>query len=107
MEAGRQLGYQRLRSLRDRLRRRPSAPPPKKLGLAPPLQAEDPLYYPGNIWIRVIRAVCVKRAEKRVAQARRIRWFPPTGGVTPVRFEIHERADSAGGRGASHLVVSP
>jgi hypothetical protein len=36
MEAGRQLGYQRLRSLRDRLRNRPSAPPPKKLGMASP-----------------------------------------------------------------------
>ena len=36
MEAGRQLGYQRLRNLRDRLRSRPSAPAPKKLGLASP-----------------------------------------------------------------------
>jgi hypothetical protein len=36
MEAGRQLGYQRLRSLRDRLRNRPSAPSPKKLGMASP-----------------------------------------------------------------------
>jgi hypothetical protein len=44
MEAGRQLGYQRLRDLRGRLRNRPSAPPPKKpdkkldqkLGLASP-----------------------------------------------------------------------
>jgi len=36
MEAGRQLGYQYLRSLRDRLRSRPSAPAPKKLGLASP-----------------------------------------------------------------------
>jgi len=35
-EAGRQLGYQRLRNLRDRLRSRPSAPAPKKLGLASP-----------------------------------------------------------------------
>lgn len=34
MEAGRQLGYQRLRNLRDRLRSRPSAPAPAKLGLA-------------------------------------------------------------------------
>jgi CelD/BcsL family acetyltransferase involved in cellulose biosynthesis len=32
MEAGRQLGYQRLRGWRDRLRSRPSAPPSKKLG---------------------------------------------------------------------------
>jgi Acetyltransferase (GNAT) domain len=30
MEAGRQLGYQRLRGLRERLRNRSSAPPPKK-----------------------------------------------------------------------------
>jgi CelD/BcsL family acetyltransferase involved in cellulose biosynthesis len=37
MEAARQLGYQRLRSLRDRLRDRPPAPPPKKLGIAAPL----------------------------------------------------------------------
>jgi hypothetical protein len=36
MEAARQLGYQRLRSLRDRLRSRLSAPPPKKLGMASP-----------------------------------------------------------------------
>jgi len=36
MEAGRQLGYRRLRSLRDWLRNRPSAPPPKKLGMASP-----------------------------------------------------------------------
>jgi CelD/BcsL family acetyltransferase involved in cellulose biosynthesis len=34
MEAGRQLGYQRLRSLRDRFRNRGSAPAPKKLGMA-------------------------------------------------------------------------
>lgn len=32
LEAGRQLGYQRLRSLRDWLRSRSAAPPPKKLG---------------------------------------------------------------------------
>jgi hypothetical protein len=36
MEAARQLGYQRLRSLRDRLRSRLSAPAPKKLGMASP-----------------------------------------------------------------------
>jgi hypothetical protein len=36
MEATRQLGYQRLRSLRDRLRGWLSAPPPKKLGMASP-----------------------------------------------------------------------
>ncbi|MGZ5937554.1 MAG: GNAT family N-acetyltransferase [Rhizomicrobium sp.] len=36
LEAGRQLGYQRLRSLRDRLRNIPSAPAPKKLGVASP-----------------------------------------------------------------------
>jgi CelD/BcsL family acetyltransferase involved in cellulose biosynthesis len=36
LEAGRQLGYQRLRSWRDRLRHRPSAPAPKKLSLAAP-----------------------------------------------------------------------
>ena len=36
MEAARQLGYQRLRSLRDRLRSRLSAPSPKKLGMAAP-----------------------------------------------------------------------
>jgi hypothetical protein len=36
MEAGRQLSYQRLRKLRDRLRSRPTAPAPKKLGLASP-----------------------------------------------------------------------
>jgi CelD/BcsL family acetyltransferase involved in cellulose biosynthesis len=34
MEAGRQLGYQRLRSLRERLRNRPAAPASKKLGVA-------------------------------------------------------------------------
>jgi CelD/BcsL family acetyltransferase involved in cellulose biosynthesis len=34
LEAGRQLGYQRLRGLRDRFRNRPSAPPAKKLGMA-------------------------------------------------------------------------
>ena len=34
MEAGRQLGYQRLRSLRDRFRNRTSASIPKKLGMA-------------------------------------------------------------------------
>jgi hypothetical protein len=33
LEAGRQLGYQRLRELRDRLRSRSSTPPPKKLGM--------------------------------------------------------------------------
>ena len=37
LEAGRQLGYQRLRSWRDRLRHRPSAPAPKKLSLAAPV----------------------------------------------------------------------
>ena len=36
MEAGRQLGYQRLRGLRERFRNRSSAPQPKKLGLASP-----------------------------------------------------------------------
>jgi CelD/BcsL family acetyltransferase involved in cellulose biosynthesis len=36
MEAGRQLGYQRLRSLRDRLRSRPWAAAPKKLGMVSP-----------------------------------------------------------------------
>jgi CelD/BcsL family acetyltransferase involved in cellulose biosynthesis len=36
LEAGRQLGYRRLRNWRDRLRRRPSGPAPKKLGLATP-----------------------------------------------------------------------
>ena len=36
MEAGRQLGYQRLRSLREWLRSRPWAPPPKKLSMASP-----------------------------------------------------------------------
>jgi hypothetical protein len=36
MEAGRQLGYQRLRNLRDRLRNRPAVPVPKKLGMASP-----------------------------------------------------------------------
>jgi CelD/BcsL family acetyltransferase involved in cellulose biosynthesis len=35
LEAGRQLSYRRLRELRDRLRSRPSAPAPKKLGLVP------------------------------------------------------------------------
>jgi hypothetical protein len=35
LEAGRQLGYQRLRNLRDRFRQRASAPAPKKLGMAP------------------------------------------------------------------------
>ena len=42
-----------------------------------------PLYYPGNITIWVICTVCIKRGEKRVAQARRIRCFPPTRGVAP------------------------
>jgi hypothetical protein len=37
MEAGRQLGYQRLRDLRGRLRNRPSAPPSKKLDKKPSL----------------------------------------------------------------------
>jgi len=36
MEAGRQLGYQRLRGLREWFRNRSSAPQPKKLGLASP-----------------------------------------------------------------------
>jgi hypothetical protein len=36
LEAGRQLGYQYLRSWRDRLRHRSSGPAPKKLGLAAP-----------------------------------------------------------------------
>ena len=36
LEAGRQLGYQRLRNLRDRLRNRPSSPSPRKLGMASP-----------------------------------------------------------------------
>jgi hypothetical protein len=36
LEAARQLGYQRLRSLRERLRNRSSAPPPKKLGMVLP-----------------------------------------------------------------------
>jgi hypothetical protein len=36
LEAGRQLGYQRLRNLRDRLRSRPSSPAPRKLGMASP-----------------------------------------------------------------------
>jgi len=36
LEAGRQLGYQRLREFRDWLRSPPAAPPPKKLGLAAP-----------------------------------------------------------------------
>ena len=36
LEAGRQLGYQRLRNLRDRLRNRPLAPAPKKVGMASP-----------------------------------------------------------------------
>jgi hypothetical protein len=36
LEAGRQLGYQRLRDLRDWLRSRPAAPAPKKLGMASP-----------------------------------------------------------------------
>ncbi len=36
LEAGRQLGYQHLRNLRDRLRNRPVAPAPKKAGLALP-----------------------------------------------------------------------
>ena len=36
MEAGRQLTYQGLRNLRDRLRSRPRAPAPKKLGMASP-----------------------------------------------------------------------
>ncbi len=36
LEAGRQLGYQRLRNLRDRLRNRPSSPAPRKLGMASP-----------------------------------------------------------------------
>jgi hypothetical protein len=36
LEAGRQLGYQRLREWRDWLRSRPSPPAPKKLGLAAP-----------------------------------------------------------------------
>ena len=36
MEAGRQLGYQRLRGLREWLRSRPWAPPPKKLSMASP-----------------------------------------------------------------------
>jgi Acetyltransferase (GNAT) domain len=36
LEAGRQLGYQYLRNWRDRLRRRLSAPAPKKLSLAAP-----------------------------------------------------------------------
>jgi CelD/BcsL family acetyltransferase involved in cellulose biosynthesis len=36
MEAGRQLAYQRLRSWRERLRNRPQAPPPTKLGVASP-----------------------------------------------------------------------
>jgi CelD/BcsL family acetyltransferase involved in cellulose biosynthesis len=36
LEAGRQLGYQRLRNLRDRLRSRPWSPAPRKLGMASP-----------------------------------------------------------------------
>jgi Acetyltransferase (GNAT) domain len=36
IEAGRQLAYQRLRNLRDRLRNRPHGPAPKKLGMASP-----------------------------------------------------------------------
>jgi hypothetical protein len=36
LEAARQLGYQRLRSLRERFRNRSSASPPKKLGMALP-----------------------------------------------------------------------
>jgi Acetyltransferase (GNAT) domain len=36
IEAGRQLAYRQLRSLRDRFRNRPSAPPPRKLGMATP-----------------------------------------------------------------------
>jgi CelD/BcsL family acetyltransferase involved in cellulose biosynthesis len=36
LEAGRQLGYQRLRNWRDRFRHRPSGPAPKKLSLATP-----------------------------------------------------------------------
>jgi CelD/BcsL family acetyltransferase involved in cellulose biosynthesis len=39
LEAGRQLGYQRLRNLRDRLRHRALAPAPKKLGPATPKSA--------------------------------------------------------------------
>jgi hypothetical protein len=39
LEAGRQLGYQRLRNLRDRLRQRASAPAPKKLGVVSPKSA--------------------------------------------------------------------
>ena len=36
LEAARQLGYQRLREFRDRLRSPPAAAPPKKLGMAAP-----------------------------------------------------------------------
>jgi hypothetical protein len=36
LESGRQLAYQRLRSLRDWLRTLPFAPAPKKLGVASP-----------------------------------------------------------------------
>jgi CelD/BcsL family acetyltransferase involved in cellulose biosynthesis len=43
MEAGRQLGYQRLRGLRDWLRSRPWAAPPKKLGMAPSHQVSAPI----------------------------------------------------------------
>jgi hypothetical protein len=57
--------------------------------------------------IRLIRTVCMKASERACCAGSRDSLLSATKGVTSARFEIHQRVDSAGARGASHLVVSP
>jgi hypothetical protein len=106
-EAGRQLGYQRLRSRRQR-------------GFVTGLQGRQPRiwarhrlnspkwpYYPDNITVRLILGrLDRKHAEEGGGQVRTICWLARAMGVVRTCSEIHEHADSAGARGVSYIVLS-